>query len=596
MAKSNAATISLTIRSVAASILATGLALAYAPAHAEFVVLNNNVLDADAALEWRKFGSLASQGAYNDALAKYDAGSTYRLPAATEVDALFDKLFPGFVVNDTTGGNQCANDAYPDQLAQAQDFQRKFGGSTSSIPFNAMYERANGQLTALFVQLNPYGTPKSKVCRARGNYDVYRSVAPPYPIHDLLVLVVRDAIDLKVPVITLYDYVHPRDVGLTADLWSDFYSYDTDDSDTKWATKILAIDYAGIPVLSAFDGLYGNATDFASGKSAPWVRLRSIDFTPVAGTGGACTAATDTILGNGLCRRNFVGNYQPWHVSAASGPVPGSNIYGQQINDFVTVDNVVVEQIWENMSVDYAPTTPANTIRPKSPGWSIYITIKKTSIAAGDVYDFDPAYVDPTTLKLGAKLAPMLNYQASDIDGDGDTDYTYQFNTGATGVTCLDTRITLTGKTYWGVPVAGYDTVVPIGCTETVLMDVDPANATNTIRPNDNYNVSVAILGMRTASGDAVNLYPENTTLPDGVNRSSLKFGPAATPPVGTPIVTDVDGDATTDLLVNFNVFNAGIACGDTEVQLKGNKNSGIPIMAVDAIVTTDCETGGCHP
>jgi hypothetical protein len=276
--------------------------------------------------------------------------------------------------------------------------------------------------------------------------------------------------------------------------------------------------------------------------------------------------------------------------------VPGSNVYNQFLYSPVTVDNVVIEQVWDNMAVDYAPTTSANTIRPKNPGWSIYVAIKTTSIAAGDAYDFNAAYVDPASLKLGANLAPVLNYQPSDIDGDGDTDYTYQFNTGATGVTCLDTRLTLTGKTYWGVPLAGSDTVVPIGCTETVLMDVDPFNATNTIRPNDNYNVTVAILGMRTTAGDAVNLYPESTTVADGVNRSSLKFGPAETPIVGTPLVSDVDGDGYTDLLANFNVFNAGIACGDTQVQLKGNKNSTLPIAAFDNIVTTDCETGGCHP
>jgi hypothetical protein len=49
-------------------------------------------------------------------------------------------------------------------------------------------------------------------------------------------------------------------------------------------------------------------------------------------------------------------------------------------------------------------------------------------------------------------------------------------------------------------------------------------------------------------------------------------------------------------MLVNFNVYDAGIACGDTEVQLTGSKNSGIPIEAFDTIVTEDCETGSCHP
>jgi hypothetical protein len=588
-------TIRATVRRVAASILATAFVLTSAPAHAEFVLLTNNVLDTDTGLEWRKFGSLASQGAYNDALGKYEAGSTYRLPTAAEVEDLLDELFPGFVANDATG--RCAVGAYPAQLAQAQAFQNQFGGS-SSTAYHAMYEDATGQLRALYVAFSASAST-SKICLTglTYNYEQYRNTAPPYPVSNLLVMVLRDAIDVKVPVVTLYDYVHPRDIGLRgAEFCIDgnpTNCVDTSGGDTQWQSLFFDTYYGGDWTQFSLDS---NPADFAAGKSAPWVRLRSIDFTPVANTGGACTAPTDTLLGNGLCRRSFVGNYYPWHLTAANASVPGSSIYNQHLYRWATVDNVVVEQIWENMTVDYAPTTPDNPIRPKGPGWSVYIAIKTTSVAAGDDYNFQPAYVDPATLKLGANSAPVMNYQASDVDGDGDTDYTYQFNTGATGITCLDTRITLTGKTYWGVPVAGYDTVVPIGCTETILMDVDPFNATNTIRPNDNYNVTVAILGMRTASGDAINLYPEYTSIADGLNRSSLKLGPAATPLVGTPIVTDIDGDANSDLLVNFNVFNAGIACGDTQVQLNGNKISGIPIMAVDNIVTTDCETGGCHP
>jgi len=582
-----------TVRSLATSIVALMLLFASAPSQAEFIASLYNALDTDTSLEWRKWESLASRGPYNAALGKYDAGSTYRLPTAAEMDNLFSKLFPGVAKN---APGVCYQISSPEQLALARAFLALFSPRASI--YHAIYEDAAGQLRALYVSTAISGYSAVCLSGLQPSYEQWRTTAP-LSGEVVLVMVVRDAIDLKGPVITVYNYVHPGDIGLKS---ADFYpfnpyeNYPTDGSDTKWTSQFFGDDYTGSPIWSQYQGLYTIPGAFAAGKSAPWVRLRSIDFTPVANTGGACTAATDTLLGNGLCRRSFVDNYQPWHLTAAGAVVPGSNVYNQFLYSPVTVDNVVIEQVWDNMAVDYAPTTSANTIRPKNPGWSIYVAIKTTSIAAGDAYDFNAAYVDPASLKLGANLAPVLNYQPSDIDGDGDTDYTYQFNTGATGVTCLDTRLTLTGKTYWGVPLAGSDTVVPIGCTETVLMDVDPFNATNTIRPNDNYNVTVAILGMRTTAGDAVNLYPESTTVADGVNRSSLKFGPAETPIVGTPLVSDVDGDGYTDLLANFNVFNAGIACGDTQVQLKGNKNSTLPIAAFDNIVTTDCETGGCHP
>ena len=174
-----------------------------------------NVLDTETGLEWRKFEGLVDQGAYNDALGKYDAGSTYRLPTAAEVDDLLAKLFPGFVANDSTG--RCAltpsgGGGYPDALQQAQAFINKFGGN----PFHAMYEDAAGELRALFVELTPYGSSTSKVCLTgrSDTYESYRASAPSYPTRDLLVMVVREAVDVKIPAVTLFDYIAPEDVGL----------------------------------------------------------------------------------------------------------------------------------------------------------------------------------------------------------------------------------------------------------------------------------------------------------------------------------------------------------------------------------------------
>ena len=127
-----------------------------------------------------------------------------------------------------------------------------------------------------------------------------------------------------------------------------------------------------------------------------------------------------------------------------------------------------------------------------------------------------------------------------------------------------------------------------------IEMDIDPFNSTNTIRPNDDYNVTVALLGMRVADGDAVDVTPGSGQA-DDIDVATLSFGPAGTGNNGTPIISDVNGDSYDDLLVTFNVYDAGIACGDTELEMTGEKISGIPVEATDSIVTEDCETG-CHP
>jgi hypothetical protein len=124
---------------------------------------------------------------------------------------------------------------------------------------------------------------------------------------------------------------------------------------------------------------------------------------------------------------------------------------------------------------------------------------------------------------------------------------------------------------------------------------VDPFNSVNTIRPNDSYNVTVAVLGMRVADGDAEDVTPGTDTA-DDIDPATLRFGPAETSNTGPPVITDIDGDTHDDMLVTFNAFDAGIACGDTELEVTGEKISGIPIKASDSIVTEDCDTGGCHP
>jgi hypothetical protein len=141
-----------------------------------------------------------------------------------------------------------------------------------------------------------------------------------------------------------------------------------------------------------------------------------------------------------------------------------------------------------------------------------------------------------------------------------------------------------------GDPIVGHDVINPIDCEETVDIDVDPFNAANEVRPNDDYQLTVGVLGMSIADGDPVDLDATQ------VDPASLKFGPAETPNTLSPVIGDLDNDTHNDLLVGFSMFDRGIACGDTEMEVTGELYSGLPIEGIDSITTADCETTACHP
>jgi hypothetical protein len=71
--------------------------------------------------------------------------------------------------------------------------------------------------------------------------------------------------------------------------------------------------------------------------------------------------------------------------------------------------------------------------------------------------DLDLALVDPTTVAWGG-VAPT-SWLQQDVDGDGDLDLLFYFDTQSLGLTKASTRATLTGLTYAGVVFQGNDTI-----------------------------------------------------------------------------------------------------------------------------------------
>ena len=349
------------------------------------------------------------------------------------------------------------------------------------------------------------------------------------------------------------------------------------DANSWWSFPVT--DYSGSLIWGDFVLL---ATSSFDTEARPWIRITGHDYT------GNCEPG-DTDLGDNWCRKDT--SAAPFTLISAYGGFGASFDYG---DDF-SIDNLDLEFIHSNIQIDFDPWNSANTVRPKD-AYFVTVGVKTLSVSNGDPIDFDASQIDPATVMLGPDRTPNIALpSALDFDGDGDTDMVFGFRVEDSGISCLDTSVTLVAKTLSGEPLADQDVILPIECEEVIAMDFDPFNASNTIRPNDDYNVTVALLGMRVANGDAVDVTP-GTGGADDIDPASLSFGPAGTGSTGTPVITDIDGDTHDDMLVTFNAYDAGIACDDTEFEVTGEKISGIPVEATDSIVTEDCDTGGCHP
>jgi|GEM_PF-1492532 len=102
------------------------------------------------------------------------------------------------------------------------------------------------------------------------------------------------------------------------------------------------------------------------------------------------------------------------------------------------------------VGMDVAPADPTNTIDPDATA-VIPVVVLTTSVAAGDALDFDATQIDPATLRFGyTEAANAIIPVATDVDGDGDDDMNFGFNTQDSGIACEDTQTVLLGETLGG--------------------------------------------------------------------------------------------------------------------------------------------------
>jgi hypothetical protein len=366
----------------------------------------------------------------------------------------------------------------------------------------------------------------------------------------------------------------------------------------------------------------GLASDFDR-QATPWMRIVGFDYLPIRtdlpGVDSDCSvldrmyiddatgrnyiqAAGWAPQGGGWCRAIFTTDWAHLPPLPQDLQVPGvapvMAIGSEDVPDFSyrrifygwALDNLMVESIKENIVIDFDPWNAANEIRPKL-SYFITIEIKTTSIAAGDAYDFDATQVDIATLLVGpngaaSAAAPLTR----DLDEDGDTDMVFGFRMQDTGLDCLDTSISISGKTLSGEPFGGHDVIVPVGCEEPIEIDVDPWSAANEVRPDDDYVVTVGLFSKSIATGDDADLDVLQ------IDPASLQFGPGLAPNVAIPLTGDLNGDLLTDVVYGFNMPATGIACNDTEVMIAGETYAGLPVIGSDSITTVECGGASCHP
>jgi hypothetical protein len=577
------------IRSLPSIFFSALIVFMASPGHAALIDNGAYTTDSQSGLDWLDENFTAGL-TYTEATTLY---SGWRPATNAEVEDLFWKAFDGFFPTEADGSSYSLNGGvYPDHEIDVTNFFNLFGPHDDRHAFG-MYEDEDGILRQMGVKRNIYGPDSIYGPEYTASQEHHRDSASSSSSGTFLV---RDSNTPPLNgLVTLWDDYPPEMLNLTAECNDNPYGSCGSSSPDGWVGE--GVEYLPVGfVLQSFNLSMHPSFDT---QATPWMKILGFDFSPFTDGGGcninnsiyhAGTKTSATDLGNGKCRLTVDNDY----IFLPAG-MTGTGI-AHEPDGYVqywswSVTNLALEILSENIEIDFNPWDASNIIRPKST-YLITVQINTTSIADGDTYDFDAADVDLATLRVGPDLAEVAALPlTADFDGDGDTDYIFGFRMQETGISCLDTTISIAGRTLSGDPIVGHAAIVPVDCEETLAIDVDPFNNPNIVRPDDDYTVTVGIMGMNTTHGDAIDFNPATE-----LDAASLKFGIGEAPNVAIPVAADLDGDTNQDLLVGFSMLDSGIACGDTELEVTGLMYSGLPIIATDIIETTDCATGTCHP
>lgn len=108
------------------------------------------------------------------------------------------------------------------------------------------------------------------------------------------------------------------------------------------------------------------------------------------------------------------------------------------------------------ISIDIKPDSFPNIINPKSKG-KFPVAILTTSF-------FDATTVNPASVFFGATEVPPVHFALEDVDGDGDLDMVFHFETQYAGIACGNALASLRGETFSGMEFEGSDSIEPVPC------------------------------------------------------------------------------------------------------------------------------------
>jgi len=201
---------------------------------------------------------------------------------------------------------------------------------------------------------------------------------------------------------------------------------------------------------SAFDG---EGDPVANGGSTPSTSITLSftgmdDFTPPAGLGFECSLE-DAPFSACSSPQSYLGLAVGGHVFRVRASDEAGNTDSTPASFSWTVVKLV--------DIDVKPRSDPNAVNPRSRG------VIPVAILTDD--EFDATDVDPLAVHFGpGGAAPERSAQTEDVDGDGDVDLLFRFQTQETGIQCGDASASLSGQTYDGVPIEGTDPIVTVGC------------------------------------------------------------------------------------------------------------------------------------
>jgi hypothetical protein len=120
-----------------------------------------------------------------------------------------------------------------------------------------------------------------------------------------------------------------------------------------------------------------------------------------------------------------------------------------------------------NLAVVPEPISSTIDIKPGSSLNSINLRIKGViPVAILTTEDLDATTADALSVEFGPDGAVESHGEGhiEDVDEDGDLDLVLHFNTQDTGIVCGDTEAGLTGETFDGQAIEGFDSIKTVGC------------------------------------------------------------------------------------------------------------------------------------